>query len=275
MATPLEMHGGILVKRDDLFTVAGVNGGKARTCDYLVRRAKLRGIEGVVTAGARTSPQANIVAAIAKSYGLHCRIHMPSGELGLQAVLAQNNGAEIIQHKPGYNSVIIKRARDDARMLGWAEIPFGMECTAAIEQTKQEFYETYPAIMQLAALRKYVVNRIIMVIGSGMSFCGVLTALDEQKLDATTFNSSAREYVYPHPIIGIYVGADPMQRLMEYGPFGWQQYATLRKSPLPYQRSYPNPQLGDLELDPYYEAKCLPFIEEGDLFWVVGKRETA
>ena len=27
-----------------------------------------------------------------------------------------------------------------------------------------------------------------------------------------------------------------------------------------------------LELDKVYEAKCLPYIERGDLLWVVGKR---
>jgi hypothetical protein len=30
--------------------------------------------------------------------------------------------------------------------------------------------------------------------------------------------------------------------------------------------------LGDVELDPFFEAKCLPFLEPGDLFWIFAKR---
>jgi len=30
--------------------------------------------------------------------------------------------------------------------------------------------------------------------------------------------------------------------------------------------------LGGLALDPYYEAKCVPYLRPGDLFWVVGRR---
>jgi len=28
-----------------------------------------------------------------------------------------------------------------------------------------------------------------------------------------------------------------------------------------------------MELDPIFEAKCLPFLQPGDLFWVVGIRQ--
>ena len=31
-------------------------------------------------------------------------------------------------------------------------------------------------------------------------------------------------------------------------------------------------RLGGLALDPYYEAKCVPYLRPGDLFWVVGRR---
>lgn len=60
--TPIEEHGGFLVKRDDLFRVAGVRGGKVRSCWHLAQ-----GAEGLVTAGSRSSPQVNIVGPTSRS----------------------------------------------------------------------------------------------------------------------------------------------------------------------------------------------------------------
>lgn len=41
---------------------------------------------------------------------------------------------------------------------------------------------------------------------------------------------------------------------------------------LPYDHRAPDTTLGVLALDPIYEAKCLPFLRDGDLLWVVGLR---
>jgi hypothetical protein len=66
--TPLQQVGNFLVKRDDLFEIAGVRGGKARTC-----WAMGQGASGLVTASSRSSPQANIAAHVAKALGVPCR----------------------------------------------------------------------------------------------------------------------------------------------------------------------------------------------------------
>jgi hypothetical protein len=129
--TPVERRGNVWVKRDDLFSVAGVSGGKVRSCWHLAQ-----GATGLVTAGSRSSPQVNIVAHIAKALGIPCRVHTPAGDLSPEVLSAQAAGAEVVQHKAGYNNVIIKRARDDAKAQGWREIPFGMECTEAVTQTR-------------------------------------------------------------------------------------------------------------------------------------------
>ena len=70
--TPIESSGGYYFKRDDLYRVAGVSGGKARTCWGLAQ-----GAPGLVTAGSRHSPQVNIVAHIAQELGVPCRVHVP------------------------------------------------------------------------------------------------------------------------------------------------------------------------------------------------------
>jgi 1-aminocyclopropane-1-carboxylate deaminase/D-cysteine desulfhydrase-like pyridoxal-dependent ACC family enzyme len=241
--TPIEKHGGFLVKRDDLFEVAGVCGGKARTCWYLAQ-----GAEGLVTAGSRQSPQVNIVAHIAKELGIPCRVHTPTGALSPELESAVGAGAELVQHRPGYNSVIIKRARDDAAIRGWAEIPFGMQCWEAVYQTARQ-YRNIPAD----------IKRIVITVGSGMSLAGILNGMLE-------FGDRV-------PVLGIQVGADPTKRLRTFGPV--PRMVQLKKPDIDYHVAADKTKLGGLQLDPIYEAKCLPYLEPGDLFWVVGIRKTA
>lgn len=245
--TPQEAIGNICVKRDDLFEVAGVRGGKARTCWHLAQNST-----GLVTASSRHSPQANIVAHIAQELGISCHIHTSCGELFPELLSARKCGAEIIQHKPGYNSVIIARAREDAIKNGFTNIPFGMECWEAINQTSKQARNLILGI-----------RRIVIPVGSGMSLAGVLWGLKD----------SYRQI----PVTGIVVGADPTKRLNKYAPSDWQTITTLIKSPFKYHESAPR-ELTHWRLqnlDPIYEAKCVPFLQPGDLFWIVGIRESA
>lgn len=243
-ATPIERCGEYWVKRDDLFEVAGVRGGKVRTCRRLAQ-----GAVGLVTAGSRASPQVNIVAQIAKEMGIRCRAHTTTGELGRELQLALCAGAEIVQHKAGYNSVIKARARADARQCGWTEIPFGMECREAVEETASQV----PAEMPMG------VKRIVVPVGSGMSLAGILAGLERHRL--------------PVPVLGVVVGADPRERLDRWGPLFWQRYCTLVPAGLPYDRPAPVNVWKGYRLDPIYEAKCLKFLEAGDMFWIVGIRQ--
>lgn len=243
--TPIEMHGGHRVKRDDLFSIAGVRGGKVRSCWTLAQ-----GAQGLVTAGSRASPQVNIVAHIARRLGIPCRVHVPTGELSPEVQAAKDCGAEVVQHAAGYNTVIVARAREDAEATGWREIPFGMECPEAVEATRK----------QVTNLPDDV-TRIVMPVDSGMSLAGVLWGLEDRGLHI--------------PVLGVQVGADPSDRLDEYAPKDWRQRVELVPSGLDYHQPAPSCLLDDLELDPIYEAKCLPFLNEGDLLWCVGIRQTA
>ena len=246
--TPVEKVAGreVWVKRDDLFAVAGVQGGKVRTCWSLSQ-----GADGLVTAGSRSSPQANIVGHIAKRLGVPCRVHTPEGLLSPELRSAQAAGAEVVQHKAGYNNVIVARAREDAEARGWTEIPFGMECDEAVEQTRRQVPASLPPD----------VRRLVVPVGSGMSLSGILTGLDDQGLDV--------------PVLGVVVGADPEDRLDRYAPDGWRDRVDLVRSEVDYHDAAGETRLGEIELDPHYEAKCLPYLEDGDLLWIVGVRQTA
>jgi len=243
--TPLEQVGPIWVKRDDLFSVAGVRGGKVRTCLHLAA-----GAAGLVTAGSRSSPQVNIVAHIANHLGIGCRVHTPEGDASPEVQQASALGAERIEHRPGHNSVIIKRARDDAAERKWTEIPFGMECPEAVEQTRQQVPDTFPA----------GVTRVLVPVGSGMSLAGILWGMVDKG--------------HALPVLGVMVGANPEKRLDKYAPPNWREMATLEPAGVDYKTEV-TASVGNIILDPVYEAKCEKFIKAGDLFWIIGVRSTA
>lgn len=237
----VETFGDVFAARGDKWRIGKAIGGKARTCWHLAQGAR-----GLITAGSRSSPQANIVAQVAKELGIPCRVHTPQGELSAELIMAQEAGAEIVQHKAGYNSVIVARARDDAEKTGWTEIPFGMECEEAINQTAP----------QVACIPESA-KRIVVPVGSGMSLAGIL-----QGVLAAGVNI---------PILGVSVGADPSKRLDKYAPLGWQQMVQLVQAGSDYGKPAA-PEWRGILLDPFYEAKAAQFLQSGDLLWIVGIR---
>jgi len=243
--TPVVRRGDLWIKRDDMHTFAGQAGGKVRTCYALATQP---GTIGLVTASARTSPQQLIVASIAERLGLPCRLHVPASKQASETLVASvAKGAEIIEHRPGYNSVIVARANKDAAALGWTYIPFGMECHEAVRQTAGQ-------VANLPAGPA----RLVMPVGSGMSLAGVLTGMVAAGIT--------------WPVLGVVVGADPVRRLDAYAPWNWRELVELVPAGMDYHAAAPVTQLDDIGLDPYYEAKCLPFLRPGDLFWIVGNR---
>ena len=239
----------IWLKREDLFNVCGANGAKARSAHFLIARAKEQGFKGVTTAGSRKSPQINIVAQIAKRLDLKFVAHCPMGELSDELLDAKKNGAIIIQHKAGYNSVIMKRCIDYAQENNMYEVPFGMKCHEAITQTKLQVKDIPIAC-----------KRIVIPVGSGMNLCGLLNGMKEQNIDL--------------PVFGVIVGAKPYKVLEHFAPANWQKNVTLLKSTLDYHSEETNNRMADTLFDPVYEGKCLKYLEEDDLFWVVGIRKT-
>jgi len=76
-------------------------------------------------------------------------------------------------------------------------------------------------------------------------------------------------------VLGVWVGRKPEANLDKYAPEGWSKMCELVESELEYKDFAPDVMLGGLRLDEIYEAKCLPYLKRGDLFWVVGIRQTA
>lgn len=235
-------------KRDDLFEFGGQRGGKVRTCLSIINKNK--GVKKLTTAGSRKSPQCLIVSSIAKELGLECNLHIPTGKLGDTLERAREKGGNIIQHKYGYNSVIIKRCRDDALNNGYLEIPFGMECQEAVEQTRK----------QIVNIPFEKIKRIVISVGSGMSLCGLLWGLKDMgvKID----------------VLGIQVGADPKKRLNKYAPNDWPNNVKILKSKYDYHKPCKTTEFKGIKFDEIYESKVIEYLEEGDLFWVIGNRNS-
>lgn len=245
--TPWEQHGSNWVKRDDLFELAGIRGGKVRTCAYMGQ-----GQAGLTTAGFRNSPQGIIIATVAEELGIPSRIHCPAAkDLGSELLAVETRGGELVAHRPGYGSVITHRAKADAAERGWTYIPFGMECEEAVLQTSGQAREIPPGI-----------NRLVACVGSGMSLAGILTGL---------WRNGYRDL----PVVGVQVGATGAERRLDaYAPMWREMPVELVRSPYAYHQPYPHPWLGELRLDRVYEAKCLDFLWPGDGLWVIGRRLT-
>ena len=107
----------VWLKRNDLFTFAGLSGGKVRAALLLIQAAKEGGHGGVTTAGSRASPQIRIVATIANVFDLVCKAYCPQGPLSPEMDATQRQLQKMFvleQIFPGCNTVIVKRSMDFA-----------------------------------------------------------------------------------------------------------------------------------------------------------------
>ena len=246
--TPVEKVGNIFLKRDDKFEIHGVCGGKSRSAYQLILDGLNRGYNEFVTAGSRMSPQCEIVSYLCQSLGVKCHLFMPTGkDTSVIENIGNNDLSELHRIKVGYNSVIIKRAKDFAGENKFYYIPFGMECEENIEVTKHQVCNIPDNI-----------KRIVMPVGSGMSFISVMNGLEHYKM-------------YGIEVLGVSVGTDVTKNLQKYLRAPNIKY-NIVKSELNYDDAVENNFIGDVELDKIYEAKCLPYLKDNDLLWIVGKR---
>jgi 1-aminocyclopropane-1-carboxylate deaminase/D-cysteine desulfhydrase-like pyridoxal-dependent ACC family enzyme len=246
--------------RDDLFEFAGIYGTKVRGCLAILEDRRRETVKGLVTGGSRSSPQVAIVARVAAARGLPCHVFCPCGEYGPQMLDAAAHGATIEQRKGGYANNLARWATVHAKANpGWLEIPYGMQHPLPVQATER---------MANSVLAVHTPSRIVVPVGSGTTFAGVLRA--------------ARRYGVP--VVGVRVGGDPVKNISRWCPM-WQTLGgaalvdgvDLEGRLVGYDTHVSATVLGSLwpgyiELDPVYEAKCVAWLLPGDLFWIVGKR---
>jgi len=269
--TPVEYapENGVYYKRDDYHQVGGIRGGKVRACLRIIHEAEIKAgghVGGVVTASARKSPQMQIVARLAAYRGLPARLHTASGPNTPEMDDAVANGGVLVQHRPGYNSVICSRAEQDAKDLGYCYIPFGMEHPVAMQCTREQAAGLKHTLKWAGShnTKGPRIKRIVVVLGSGMTAAGILWGL--------------RDIGCTLPVVGVQIGADPRKRLNKHAPPFWHQQLSIITSPYKYESAatqYVGNDNEAAQLDPHYEAKAHFYVERGDLFWVVGVRAGA
>lgn len=257
LVTPIQRHDKHWAKRDDLYEFAGCFGGKVRACQAILKDwMDTHGTApvGLITGTGRASAQLQLVARVAERLGIQARCHCPEGQPSPEMLDAQAHGADLVQHKAGYSSVIKLRAEADAKERPkWCPIPYGMAHPAAVQATRRQVYGLPPGA-----------RRLVIPLGGGVNAAGVLWGLRDLATQ-------------PGPgfqVIGIQVGGNPRPNLERLAPAFWHQQITIVKSRHNYTDAVAG-MIGDVTLDPYYEAKCLEHLQPEDLLWIVGKRVAA
>lgn len=250
--SPIELVDGVYLKRNDKLTIYDVNGGKAQGAYYLIQEAKRLGKKGVVSCGSRHSPQCKLVGKISYYEGVDCHLFLPIGpETDTIVEVSKLSNCTLHRLNKGYTSQIIKGARDFSILNDYYLIPFGMKCK-----------ENINIIAKQCANIPNTIKRVVVPIGSGVTFCGVLKGVHDYKLNCE--------------VIGVQTGAlsedfinqnKPILNSVKYKIYTFEpnlipkdRYATMVDA-----------SIGDVKLNPIYEAKCREFIQPGDLFWIVAK----
>lgn len=243
--TPIEYIDGVFFKREDKFNIFDVCGAKARQAYYLIKKSNK---ETIVTCGSRVSPQIQIVANICKNLNKKCICFTNRGKLTDELIVAKNDGATIIQNEKWiYNNVVIYHTKKFCIENDYEYIPFGMESFKAVKQTAYQVKNIPNNI-----------NRIIVTAGSGLNLCGILWGIK-------IFNKNIK-------VIAVRVGKEINTMLKKYAPKDLSNLEIIN-SDIDYHDKIKNNKFMGIELDEIYEAKCIPYIQKGDLFWIIGKRK--
>ena len=251
--TPVEFIDGYVFKRDDYYQIGNAIGGKARVGNTLIHRALSNGFCDIVTTGSRDSRQCEIVSSICEDVGIRCHLFMPSGkDTDVTDIISSRKYSTIHRTKVGYNSVLISHSKKWAEENDAYYIPFGMESEECININMH----------QVQNIPKDI-SRVVIPCGGGMQMISVICGL--------------KYYGMSHiKVIGVQVGANPNRVIERFIPdeglFGTGYNYEIVKSDVPYGKHLTDTTFCGIELDPIYEAKCIPFMQKGDLLWIVGKR---
>lgn len=185
--TPVELRGGILWKREDLYRMepSGVNGSKLRACQHLMARANEDGnIFQVVSASSVLSPQAAMAGVVAQDLGLECEIIVgattPDKAVRHPSIaIAVAAGATVRSVPVAYNTFLQKQALEAALQPGVWRLPYGIttEADAPLEDV-----EAFLAVggRQTANLPDEV-ETLVLPFGSANTACGVLYGLHDHR----------------------------------------------------------------------------------------------
>jgi 1-aminocyclopropane-1-carboxylate deaminase/D-cysteine desulfhydrase-like pyridoxal-dependent ACC family enzyme len=257
--TPVEKHGGFFFKRDDLykpFEDFDITGGKTRQCLYLVETnldsIRRDSSSTIATAASVHSPQATIVARVAKEFGLKCIIgHGAKDPLKHRAMqMCVDLGAELVTlvTNNAYNNVLYSHLARLNQTRPFFTINFGYQALTnpeAIIEMNANQVKNLPDDLDM----------LVVNVGSGVSGSGILVGLEKYKPHLLK-NKDFLHFIQPF-------GYDRKETLCQAADFGttfhYHQgnypYHTPKKIAVD---SYPN--TNHLYLDEIYESKGFHYM---------------
>lgn len=251
MLTPIEKYKDILLKRDDLFTLGSVNGGKLRQALRLIEKNADEiefGFNNIVVCSCSNgSPQSAIISEVCKLYGFKAKIvTYRTNEPNRCLTIAKRNGAEIYGTNVGWNSVIEARAK---QIFGF-NIKMGFASEDIIEANIEQVQNIPDEL-----------DYLVVAVGSGYNFISILKGLKRYGKKVGR-------------VIGVYVGKNPTETISRY------ESDTSNVLLIPYQTSYSTPcKKYGTDFDELYEAKAYDWLinnldvkNKKVLLWVIGKR---
>jgi 1-aminocyclopropane-1-carboxylate deaminase/D-cysteine desulfhydrase-like pyridoxal-dependent ACC family enzyme len=243
LVTPIEKHGDVWAKRDDLLSVNGARGSKAAAVVLLAQQAKTRD-GGLVVACSRVSTMLGRVARACEHVGVPCRLHISHGELGPEEVDALEHGATLVKHNISHLRMFEPRAKADATSRDWLYVPFGIECESHLASVRRQVRDIPVGV-----------KRIVLAVGSGVTLAGLLQGLQERE--------TAEPHLKKVRVLGVYVNNAPEELLDRLAPAGWRGRVELKGSGTKYadaaacgERMWSPAGHTRIKLDPFYEAKA-------------------
>ncbi len=269
--TPVELHEGLYLKRDDLFQPFGentVNGGKLRQCYMLVESVK-NNFNGVISCCSIYSPQAPITAAVAHNFGIKCVICYGGTtyerlRLYRMPTICRRYKARIrIISKSGIHKILYNKAKKIAQEEKLFVVDYGFNIT------------NYSDIL-LSAVSNQVKNipeeldNLVITCGSGITTIGIIIGLHKfhkkvKKIylvcTAPNRDKLIRETISKHGIKQSYTMIDLFHTK------GFKYEVGVKES------------IGAIGFHPNYEAKAfrwlknnLNYKEQKTLLWIVGSK---
>lgn len=249
--TPVEDCGAWWVKREDRACYIGPerpSGAKVR--QYMDMAAKHPPGTPMVVGCARHSAQQIYVADAALRAGAPAHIFVPANKnISSSTDWCIMSGADVHFVRPGYPSVYRARAKAKAKELGGC---IRWDVDLAVRDTMDQT-ANIPANCQ----------RVIVPTGSGLTAAGVLAGLaNAGRIEVDVVAIAVSDLASAENITAT---AD---RFSEYR---LPQF-TLHRHRLSYDKGVSASLPDGSMLDPYYAAKAMSHVEDGDLLWVSGRR---
>ena len=234
----IEQYNNIYVLRLDKRETYGLYGDKTR-----IAYEMSKGQKGIVTCGSRESIQTVAFAQVCDILNIPCEIHIPKGKDTDSILKLENTNCNIIREKVGYNNVLNAHARDNAKNKGYKFIQLGMLC--------DEAYTLIGQNVDLIISYLHDIKRIVIPVGSGTTLIGIANELYHRGIDI--------------PILGVMCGMDATKNIIKNT---YNNNVSLVKSNVKYHVEK-NVEFYGINVNSIYEGKCISYLKDGDLFYIV------